>query len=171
MKNERLREIIEKLETIKNVSKQDELNRLISCIADLKVFYPDYTEQANQMLEIIQRYVNGTCYANEIYLRKRDLINELKDEVEREDDSILEALKETYEDAKDIVSEVMPQVKTTCNKVINTAGNIGRGFADTINKEIPQIPEGIEKVKVASEKAKNGIKRKIREWAFSDDEE
>lgn len=169
MKNEMLKEIIKKLETIKNVSEQDELNRLISCVADLKVYYPDYTEEADQMLDIIKRYVNGTGSAYEIDIRKRYLIDELKDEVARADDSILEVLKETYEDAKDVVSEAMPQVKTTCSKVITTAGNIGRGFADTINKEIPQIPEGVEKVKAASEKAKKGIKSKIREWAFSDE--
>lgn len=167
MKNEKLKEIIEELQTILDGKMQEEIMRLISCIGRLKEEYPKYAKEADETLDIIKDYVNNKVSINVI----KSSINQLIEDLNTEDVSILEALKETYEDAKDIISEAIPEdVKAKCGKVITTTGNIGRGFADTINKEIPQIPQGIEKIKATPNKVKNGIKSKLRDVLFSDEE-
>lgn len=169
MKNEKLREIIENLEEIKNVKEQKEVMRIINCMAELKETFPKYVEKADKILDILSMQINGiaSCYETECAIKV--LIKELKEEEEREE--VLEMLKDKCAEAKDKAAQAIPEVKKTFTKAITTAGNIAKGFADTINKEIPQISEGIGKVKEASRKTKKGIKSKIKEWALSDDEE
>lgn len=169
MKNEKLMEIVEKLEEIKNVKEQKEIMRIINCMAELKETFPKYAMKADEMLNILHMQINGmgSCWETECAIK--DLIEELKEEVAKGE--TLERLKDKYDEAKDRAVQAIPEVKKTCSKAITTAGNIGKGFADTINKEIPQISEGIGRVKAAAKNTKKGIKSKIKEWALSDDEE
>jgi len=129
----------------------------------------DDAMKADEMLNILHMQINGmgSCWETECAIK--DLIEELKEEVAKGE--TLERLKDKYDEAKDRAVQAIPEVKKTCSKAITTAGNIGKGFADTINKEIPQISEGIGRVKAAAKNTKKGIKSKIKEWALSDDKE
>lgn len=173
MKDERLKKVINELRTIQILGekKEEELYRLISCIATLKSVTSKYNKEANYVLDMIQKYISGSGCIYEIDCARVILIDVLTNE-DSEDESILGFLKESYADAKDSISEAIPEeVKAKCNKIITTTGNIGRGFADTINKEIPQIPEGVERIKETHKKVKKEIKLKLREVLLSDDEE